>query len=262
MYGFIFYVRAFVAEVIGYLLSALMTLFGFLFLFFPRKVFFFWMLFFTNTIRAVIRVVCSIKIEVRGLENIDKNKTYFIVSEHQSVMETMFIFNKYFPKMRYVLKQELQNIPLWSLLINHHIGLPIDRNNGKKSLKFILNASKKFFENGYSLVIFPTGTRTSPTSNAKWKSGYKRIYAANNIPILPVALNTGAMWPKNKSKAPGKIIIEFLPEVKSGLEVEELDRLVEEKVKIRSKELVLEGASELALKYCYKKHSHRKSKHH
>ncbi len=260
MYGFIFFIRAFIAEIIGYFLSALMTIFGFFFLFFPGKIFFFWMILFTDAIRFVLRILCSIKIEVRGLENIDKNKQYLIVSEHQSIMETMFVFNKYFPKMRYVLKQELQNIPLWSFLINAHIGLPIDRSGSKRSLQFILEAAKKFFKDGYSLVIFPTGTRVIPGKNVKWKSGYKKIYAANNIPILPVALNSGAMWSKKRLKAPGTIIIEFLPEVAAGLSVAELDKLVEEKVKIRSKELVLEGASELALQYWHRRLLPSKSK--
>ena len=47
------------------------------------------------------------------------------------------------------------------------------------------------------LLIFPQGTRVKFGERVPFKKGAGRIYEALNLPCVPVALNTGKVWPKN-----------------------------------------------------------------
>ena len=72
------------------------------------------------------------------------------------------------------------------------------------------------------LLIFPQGTRVPYKERPPFKKGVGKIYDVIKIPCVPVALNTGKVWPKNSfSKFPGKIIISFLSPIEPGLQKEQ-----------------------------------------
>ena len=69
------------------------------------------------------------------------------------------------------------------------------------------------------LLIFPQGTRIKFEERTPFKKGVARIYDSLKLTCIPVALNSGKIWPKNSFiKYPGDIHISFLDPIYPGLE--------------------------------------------
>jgi 1-acyl-sn-glycerol-3-phosphate acyltransferase len=88
------------------------------------------------------------------------------------------------------------------------------------------------------IIIFPEGTRTLPGDKNRYKSGFYSVYKDLNVPILPIALNTGCFWNKKEFvKKAGVVTIQVLPPIKAGLDKKEVMKQVEEKIEKASKKL-------------------------
>ena len=69
------------------------------------------------------------------------------------------------------------------------------------------------------LIIFPQGTRKSFDDRTKFKKGFSRIYNDLNIACLPVAINSGKVWPKSgKLISNQKIVISILKIFPPGID--------------------------------------------
>lgn len=188
--------------------------------------------------------IAKIDLEIRGLENIPKGEA-IIASKHQSAMETFF-FHTILKRCVYVLKRELLLVPLfgWSLAKSGCIG--INRKAGGSALKKMLAGCKKALKNGNQIIIFPEGTRRMPDAEPSYQPGIALIYSACNIPVIPVALNSGLFWPKRAfAKKSGKIIIEFLKPIESGLDKREFMKNLEDAIETGSKNLLRESQAKL-----------------
>ena len=81
------------------------------------------------------------------------------------------------------------------------------------------------------LLIFPQGTRVKVDDRVPFKKGVGRIYEALNISCVPVALNSGKVWPKHGiTKHPGKITVSFLKPIGSGLNRDDFIKNLETKI--------------------------------
>ncbi|MEC8895276.1 MAG: 1-acyl-sn-glycerol-3-phosphate acyltransferase, partial [Planctomycetota bacterium] len=68
------------------------------------------------------------------------------------------------------------------------------------------------------------------------------IYSRCDVPVVPVALNTGSFWARRTlRKNPGKVIIEFLPPIEPGLERKAFQALLEETIEDATEKLELES---------------------
>ena len=116
----------------------------------------------------------------------------------------------------YVLKKELFYIPFfgWSLKLTQHIG--IDRSQKLKSMKQVLKDGKKRIKQGLSILIFPEGTRTPPFERSTFKKGGAQLAKSCQIPIIPIATDSGFCWPAKKHVAyPGTITITIGPKIQT-----------------------------------------------
>ena len=75
--------------------------------------------------------------------------------------------------------------------------IAINRNQGTKAIRKMLDEVKQKILNGYSIIIFPEGTRKKPGDPPDYKSGIAGIYRESNAQDLPVAVNSGHYWPKH-----------------------------------------------------------------
>ena len=177
----------------------------------------------------LIRFFCGIRIKVEGLENIPKGRGYIVASKHQSALETIILFN-YVPKLLYILKRELLLVPVASWYFIRMKYIFIDRSGGAKTMRSMTKAAKERLNEGMNLGIFPEGTRTAPGTKKPYNPGVAFLYDQLKVPVLPVAVNTGHVWPKNKIiKHAGVATIKFLPVIPSGLDKRVfLDRLYNE----------------------------------
>lgn len=162
-------------------------------------------------------VICGIKLEVKGLENLPKENGYIVASKHQSAMETI-IFHAVVPNVFYVLKRELLFIPLAGIYFLKTGCIAIDRNGGAKTMRKMLTGVKKRLSQKMNLVIFPEGTRTKPGTKKPYTPGVAFLYEQCQVPVVPVALNSGYCWPKNQvKKYAGTVTVVFLPPIEPGM---------------------------------------------
>lgn len=180
-----------------------------------------------------LKIFCNLKLDLQGKENIPKTPAIF-ASKHQSALET-FMFHLLVKRPVFVLKKELLNIPIFGFYLKKMGMIAIDREGGIKSLKYLLKQVEEKINQGYSIIIFPEGTRTAPGELVEYNAGVAAIYNAKIAPIVPVALNTGKFWPRNSFlKKPGKFMIKFLPIISNDLDKKIFIQTLKEQVEKES----------------------------
>jgi 1-acyl-sn-glycerol-3-phosphate acyltransferase len=105
--------------------------------------------------------------------------------------------------------------------------IPVDRDKGPAALRRVVREAKLRVAQGREIIIFPEGTRRAPGAPPDYKTGVVLLYETLQIPCVPLALNSGAFWPRRSlSLRPGTIVVEFLDPIPPGLPKGEfLDRL-------------------------------------
>ena len=171
------------------------------------------------------------KVEIKGTSNIPKNEKFFVASAHQSMFET-FALQAVLDYPVFILKKELLKIPLFGLYLKKIKSIEITRDTTTKdNLGFFEKVATIVKKENRPLLIFPQGTRVTAGEIVPFKKGVGRIYEALNISCVPIALNSGAVWPKKGIiKHPGKITISLLEPIKSGLNRDEFITNLENKI--------------------------------
>jgi 1-acyl-sn-glycerol-3-phosphate acyltransferase len=141
---------------ISFVLTIAATVFRFLA---PSRVFDVAVIWARSQVLAV-RIICGIRLEVRGLENIPPGAV-LIASRHQSAFDT-FVWLTLLPRCCYVLKDDLLRIPLFGSLITTMKMIPVDRDGGGGSIRALLRDGDRAAQAQQQIVIFPEGTRSEP----------------------------------------------------------------------------------------------------
>ena len=179
----------------------------------------------------IVKIFLNTKIEFKGTDNIPKTEKYFIASAHQSMFET-FALQSVLDYPVFILKKELLKIPLFGLYLKKIKSIEIIRDTTTKdNLSFFDKVASIIKNVNRPLLIFPQGTRIKVKDKVPFKKGVGRIYEALNISCVPVALNSGNVWPKEGIiKYPGKITVSFLEPIKPGLNRDEFIKSLENKI--------------------------------
>ena len=186
-----------------------------------------------------LKYICRIKYEMHGLENLP-DEPYVIACKHQSAWDTA-IFLKHIDGPAYILKKSLMKIPLFGRYLKTMCMIPVDRDGGSAALKQLQKDVNDRLEKGRCVVIFPEGTRTAPGERVKYQPGIAFIYKdlKKDIPIVPVALNSGKFWGRNSfKKSPGTIELHYLKPIYPGLDRKEFIKKLESDIENKSSELV------------------------
>ena len=200
-------------------------------LFLPTKITLIFGKFLGYYVVFIVRIFLNTKVEFKGLENIPKNEKYFVASAHQSMFET-FALQSVLDYPDFILKKELLKIPLFGLYLKKIKSIEIVRDTTTKdNLNFFDKVANIIKNEKRPLLIFPQGTRVKIDDKVPFKKGVGRIYEALNISCVPVALNSGKVWPKHGiTKHPGRITVSFLKPIKPGLSRDEFIQSVEKKI--------------------------------
>ena len=179
----------------------------------------------------IVRFFLNTKVEIRGISNIPKTEKYFVASAHQSMFET-FALQAILDYPVFILKKELLKIPLFGLYLKKIKSIEIVRDTTTKdNLNFFEKVASIIKNENRPLLIFPQGTRLKPDEKVPFKKGVGRIYEALNISCVPIALNSGHVWPKKGIiKYPGKITISILKQIKPGMNRDEFTKNLEDKI--------------------------------
>ena len=199
--------------------------------------------YYADYIALIEKYVMGLHLELRGLENLPTDTQYIIASKHQSAYETLKL--PFMEKLDYpviVLKKELTRLPVWGMYPGRMGQIAIDRSAGMQSMRDMIAGCRAAMETKRNMIIFPQGTRVAPGAIDDYKPGLAKIYKDLNVPIVPMALNTGVFWGRNAFfKKPGKIIFEFLPPIPAGEAPLKAMKTLEEQLEAASDKLVQEA---------------------
>tara|TARA_A100000164_G_scaffold272686_1_gene244620 strand:- start:2572 stop:3273 length:702 start_codon:yes stop_codon:yes gene_type:complete len=200
-------------------------------LFLPRKITLFGGKLMGYWTSFCLKFFLSVKIFIKGKENIIKDKKFFIAASHQSMFETFYL-QTIFNSPVFILKKELLQIPIFGWYLKKIGSISINRNKTTKdNLEFFEHISKIVANSDRPIIIFPQGTRVLPSERPKFKKGASRIYERLNIVCQPVAINSGHVWPKNELKSINRIItVSILRPINPGLEKKDFLEDLENKI--------------------------------
>ena len=240
-------IRSILFNISFYGLTAIASIVLIPFIFAPRK----FILAITKTWLAcaqfLMKYIAGITYEIRGKEFLPKSGSYLVAAKHQSAYETLKL-HALFGDPTIVLKKELIGIPLFGKFLNKLDVIAIDRRNKEESIKSIVEGAKRMQTAERPIVIFPQGTRVRVDETAKdkpYKGGIVKMYANTDLPIIPLALNSGLFWSKNGFiKKPGRIIFEFLPAIEAGLPDKKVMKALEDRLEQKSNLLMLESVEQ------------------
>ena len=178
-----------------------------------------------------LNFILSVKIHIKGKENIVEADKFFIAASHQSMFETFYL-QTIFNSPVFILKKELLQIPIFGWYLKKIGSISINRNKTtKNNLGFFNEISKIISQTNRPLIIFPQGTRVLPYDRTPLKKGASRIYEELKINCLPVAINSGYVWPKKGNKNSNKTItISILKPISAGLEKNEFLKTLENNI--------------------------------
>jgi 1-acyl-sn-glycerol-3-phosphate acyltransferase len=193
----------------------------------------------------LLRVVCGITVEWRGLEKIPPG-ALIVAAKHQSIWET-FALLPLFSDPTFIIKRELIWVPLWGWSAWRGGMIFIDRRAGKSAVPAMLADARRALHEGRQIIIFPEGTRRPPGAEPQYKFGVARLYGEGVAPCLPVALNSGLFWPRRRFlRRPGTVRVEFLDPISPGLDPEVFFARLQHDVEAATARLVQEGERESA----------------
>lgn len=192
----------------------------------------------------LLHYICGLELEIRGLEYMPRGAA-LIAAKHQSAFETM-IFHMISRDPAMIMKKELLKIPIYGWYCKKTEMITVDRKGQAAALKSMIAQAKAALDANRPIVIFPEGTRSDlDDDDVKYQPGVAALYSQLDIPVHPVALNTGLFWPKKSFLCrPGKMVIEFLPPIKAGLKRREFMDALHMKIESKSHALVEEGRRE------------------
>lgn len=185
----------------------------------------------------LIRRVLGIRFDIRGRENLPAGAV-IVASKHQSAYETI-VFSLLLRDPAVVMKRELLAIPLYGWYSRRMGMIPIDRSASSKALRRMLRAADRAAAQQRPILIFPEGTRVAPRARGRYLPGVAGLYRHLNLPVVPVALDSGLLWGRNALvKKPGTVTFHFLPPIPPGLDRHALMSRLEDEIETATAALV------------------------
>lgn len=162
-------------------------------------------MFWTNSIVWLAKVICGIQYQVEGLENIPKDRVGVVLSKHQSTWETCYLPDR-FPHSAIILKRELLWVPFFGWGMAMIDPIIINRAEKANAMEQVIRKGKKALAENRWILVFPEGTRIPYGQIGHYRLGGARLAVKANVPVIPIAHNAGYYWSKRKFiKRPGTI---------------------------------------------------------
>ena len=143
----------------------------------------------------LIKHVLGIPYRLQGAENIPA-RAAVVLAKHQSAWET-FMLQEVFRDTVFVWRKELKHLPFFGWALASIPMIETDRSASRSTLKRLVEQGRDRLDKGYTVIIFPEGTRSQPGSKNRYKSGGAHLAVETGAPVVPVALNSGEFWGRN-----------------------------------------------------------------
>lgn len=172
--------------------------------------------------RWAARVLLGIDVRVEGTRPAGPA---LYAAKHQAMFETLEL-QRLLDGPAMALKRELADIPMWGWAARRYGALVVDREASSTALRKMMREASAAKAQGRSILIFPEGTRVSPGEQPPLKSGFAGLYRALALPTVPVACDSGVLWPRRGAKRAGVVTFRFGEAIPPGLGRAEIDSLV------------------------------------
>jgi 1-acyl-sn-glycerol-3-phosphate acyltransferase len=146
-------------------------------------------------------------------------------AKHESIYEAMEL-TRLIGSPATVMKRELAMIPIWGWAARRYGVIVVDRAANAAALRTMMKDAKAALAEGRSVMIFPEGTRVAPGEAPDLRSGFAGLYRILGLPVIPVAVRSGHVWPRKGPKRPGTITFSFGDPIPPGLPRAEAEALV------------------------------------
>jgi 1-acyl-sn-glycerol-3-phosphate acyltransferase len=131
--------------------------------------------------------LCGVRVKSEGREKIRPGQNYLFVSNHQGNFDGPVLFHTIPRDFRVLIKKEMMQIPVLSVILKQVRFVPINRSN-PASAKTSINCGVELLKEGYSLVAFPEGTRSRDGRLGPFKKGAFLMALRAKTPILPISI--------------------------------------------------------------------------
>ena len=147
-----------------------------------------------RTLLAVLRLTCGLSYVVEGRERLPSG-SHVALWKHASSWETIAM-SVIFPRQVWVLKRELEWIPVvgWCLRLLHAIA--IDRRAGHVAVNQVVDQGRERLAEGDWVIVFPEGTRMAAGETRRYGVSGALLAANTGVLVVPVAHNAGYFWPR------------------------------------------------------------------
>ena len=152
--------------------------------------------------------VVGMDIRVEGRENIP-DKTCLFVGNHTSILDIPVIFYSLNKPVGFIAKKEVLKIPILSYWLSKGKCIALDRQNPRDAVRMISEGVKNLKE-GYSMMIFPEGTRSLDGKTLPFKKGSMKLATKAKVPIVPVTIDASfTSFEENNKFKPSTITVTF-----------------------------------------------------
>ncbi|MBI2373585.1 MAG: 1-acyl-sn-glycerol-3-phosphate acyltransferase [Deltaproteobacteria bacterium] len=158
--------------------------------------------------------IAGVRLVVEGLDAVDGSRAHLLMSTHTSHFDTPALYAALPFPVRFVAKKELTYLPIFGWVLALGVAIVIDRKDRAQAIRSIERA-KRTVAGGWSVLVFPEGTRTPEGTIGPFKKGPFHLAVGARVPILPIAvLGTGAVLPVGGWRIrPGRVVVRVGPAI-------------------------------------------------
>ena len=184
-------------------------------------------------------------VNVKGIENLPDSGPVVMVGNHQGYAD-IFTYFSVFTKFQFsfVAKENLGNLPFYGKWIRRIRSVLIKRNDPRASLKAI-SEGIEYLKQGFSLVIFPEGTRSMGPDPGRFHKGSLKLATKPGVPIVPISINGSYKMFEEEGYLKGARIDVIVHE---PIETKNLSRDEERELNDKVEKIIVDGVRELQRK--------------
>lgn len=168
--------------------------------------------------------------KVKGRKQLSRKKSYIIISNHRSSVDFMLNAMAFPGVYKFLAKKELSKVPIFGIIVKKLCVL-VDRNDPESRRKSI-NYLKNTLKEGYSVFLYPEGTRNKTDKLlGNFHKGAFRIAIETGTPIAIQTLTKmeNISGKSNLDLCPGTIeIIWSKPIETKDMQMSDLSKLVKD----------------------------------
>lgn len=178
----------------------------------------------------IVSKALGLNASLTGAEKVKPGQSYIITPNHQGHADVLAIEMVLPVPIFWVIKKELTKIPFFGWALARSGAISLDRSNPEEAVQRLMSGAHRMAD-GWSLLIYPEGSRSPDGNLQPFKKGAFRLAVHAGIPILPVTIN-GAfkIWPKKTLRfRPGHILVSIGDPISTeGLDEDDIPHLMSE----------------------------------